>query len=88
WMACAQKKLEPTHVRLLREPRFKMAVASNVSSIICFWSKRLLVIGSALAGSQDGQRDFSRGNAHGRLDGMRAEKVRADSRQAATGAWI
>jgi hypothetical protein len=59
-------------------------VASNVSSIICFWSKRPLAIGDALAGSHDGQRPWLRGNARGHLDGMRAEKMRADSHQAAT----
>jgi hypothetical protein len=62
-LACAQKILEPTHVRLLR--RNTVFVASNVSSIICSWSRRPLAIGRALAGSHDGQRDWSRGNAQG-----------------------
>jgi hypothetical protein len=40
-------------------------VASNVSSITCSWSRRPLAIGDALAGSHDGQRRWSRGNAQG-----------------------
>jgi hypothetical protein len=84
-LACARKKLEPTHIRLLR--RSTVCVASNVSSITCFWWRRPLAIGDVLAGSHDGQRRWSRGNAQGRSVGLRAEEVRADSRQAATGKY-
>jgi hypothetical protein len=54
-LACAQKILEPTHVRLLRG--IGVRVASNVSSITCFWSRHLLAIGGVLAGSLYVQRD-------------------------------
>jgi hypothetical protein len=62
-LACAQKKLEPTHVRLRR--RIEVCVASNVSSITCSWSRRPLTIGHALGGSHYGQRGWSRRSANG-----------------------
>jgi hypothetical protein len=37
-LLCAQKIFEPTHIRLLRRKWGEaLCVASNVSSIICFW---------------------------------------------------
>jgi hypothetical protein len=49
-----------------------------------FLVARCLTIGDAFAGSHDGLRYFPRWNVQGWQVGYRAEKVRADSRQAAT----
>jgi hypothetical protein len=61
----------------------------NPRSIECefdhlFLVARCLTIGDAIAGSHDGLRYFPRWNVQGWQVGLRAEKMRADSRQAAT----
>jgi hypothetical protein len=64
----------------------------RIRSIECefdhlFRVERGLTIGDAFAGSHDGLRNISRGNAQRWSSGLRAERVRADSRQAATEEW-
>jgi hypothetical protein len=71
--ACAQKKLEPTHVRLLRE-------IWSLRSIECEFDHLFLVeacstIRHDLPGSQIAKERFARRNALGPGRGLRAEKI-------------
>jgi hypothetical protein len=50
WMACAQKRFEPTHVRLLREQNAKLRRIECEFDHL-FLVETTLTIGDALAGS-------------------------------------